>query len=170
MGSFQSAFGKETIQDVPAGNHKGRILEALKRHEAGLLDRPANPYKPAPLPDDNASIRRTVDAPVKAKKADHNKRTYDYYKSKGGHYYRVDYFDRILMRAHDFLGFADGIYLEDGKPPCLVQLTSASNIGTRAKKILELPAHKHWLDSGGTIEVIGWTLVSGTYQPTIRAI
>ncbi len=93
--------------------------------------------------------------PSTSKKADYNKATYNHYKSLGYWVYRVDYFDHRLSRQHDFLGFADMMALGKNEQ-ILIQLTSRSNMGERKKKILALPSHKHWLESGGLIHVIGW--------------
>lgn len=155
-------FGVSNKPSVnPSVDHKARVLRALERHAQRAVDT-----------DVNYTARKTVkeEEKPKAKRADHNARTKDYYISKGYIYSREDHFDRTLNRAHDFLGFADGVAMKPGDCRA-VQLTSKSSISARVNKILESKLAKAWVTSGCHIDVIGWEKDSqGRYQPTVRTL
>lgn len=55
----------------------------------------------------------------------------------------------------DLFGFIDLIAIKSGEPMIAIQATSRPNIGTRVKKILSLPAHRIWLETGARILVVG---------------
>lgn len=153
MFDFADAFDEEPKVN-PAVLAKERIRKILEQQAEDVLN-------------GTSSVKPMKEKkPSTSKKADYNKATYNHYKSLGYWVYRVDYFDHRTSRQHDFLGFADMMALGKNEQ-ILIQLTSRSNMGERKKKILALPSHKHWLESGGQIHVIGWEkLANGRLQET----
>ena len=155
MVDFADAFGEETVEWVnPAIAAKERVRKILEQQAEDVLN-------------GTSSVKvKEKKKPSTSKKADYNKQTYEHYKEQGYYVYRVDYFDHRTSRQHDFLGFADMLALGKGEQ-ILIQLTSKANISERKKKILALPSHRHWLESGGQIHVIGWEkLANGRLQET----
>jgi hypothetical protein len=136
--------------------YKDRVAAALGKHAQRAEALPPKVYE------------EKEDKP-KAKKADHNKRTEDFYRAQGyERVLRVDWFDTRTMRSHDFLGFADMIALKEGQPPMLIQLTSKANLSTRVKKCRENVMAAAWLSTGSLIECIGWEIQSnGRYAQTV---
>ena len=159
MFDFADAFDEvEVVKENPAIAAKERIRKILEQQAKDVLN-------------GTSSVKPMKEKkPATSKKADFNKATYNYYKEQGFFVYRVDYYDHRTMRQHDLLGFADMLALGQS---CriLIQLTSKSNMGERKKKIQNLPSHKHWLESGGQIHVVGWEkLPNGRLSPTIIEI
>jgi hypothetical protein len=155
MFDFADAFDDvEVVKENPAIAAKERIRKILEQQAEDVLN-------------GTSSVKPMKEKkPSTSKKADYNKKTYEHYKEQGYYVYRVDYFDHRTSRQHDFLGFADMLALGKGEQ-ILIQLTSKANMGERKKKILALPSHRHWLESGGQIHVIGWEkLANGRLQET----
>lgn len=157
MFDFAEAFEEEVVVN-PAILAKERIRKILEQQAEDVLN-------------GTSSVKPIKEKkPATSKKADYNKATYNYYKQLGYFVYRVDYFDSRTSRQHDFLGFADMLALGH-QQRILIQLTSKANMGERKKKILALPSHKHWLESGGEIHVIGWSKnASGRFEECLMVI
>lgn len=157
MFDFASAFDDEPKVN-PAVLAKERIRKIIEQQAEDVLN-------------GTSSVKPMKEKkPATSKKADFNKATYNYYKEQGFHVYRVDYFDHRTTRQHDFLGFADMLALGENRR-ILIQLTSKANMGERKKKILALPSHRHWLESGGEIHVIGWSKqTNGRYENSVMVI
>lgn len=160
-----NGFGTPVRSDI-AQSYKDRVIAALERHaeKTGSIGG-----------DSNYTTRRSFAGtePTKpAKKADFNGHTKDHYVSLGYAYSREDYYDSRTMRNHDFLGFADGIAMHKSeiRPLIAVQLTSAANIKSRVRKILENKLAFYWSLSGNHIEVIGWEKKGKCYVPIVVAV
>lgn len=69
----------------------------------------------------------------------------------------VERWDSFAKIRRDLLGFADVLALRPGEPPLLVQVTSGSNVSARLRKIQNSTTARLWLETGGQIEVHGWS-------------
>lgn len=112
--------------------------------------------------DEFGSIRQGLERrgarPKKASvhKANHNKRTVEYWKGLGFHVHDVQWHDRILNRSHDLMGFGDYLALKAGQSAILIQVTSKEHESDHVAKIKGLRAAQQWLDSGNRIVLSLW--------------
>lgn len=68
----------------------------------------------------------------------------------------VEWFNVHTRRRHDLFGFGDLLAMKPGTAPCIIQVTSGSNVSSRLAKIAGLPEAGIALASGFTIEIHGW--------------
>jgi hypothetical protein len=85
------------------------------------------------------------------------KRSLDYLRKLGYTCQVVEKYNQFAHIRQDLFCFIDIVCLRGREGGILgVQTTSRGNLSSRVKKILSLPDHKTWLESGGHIEVHGW--------------
>lgn len=74
--------------------------------------------------------------------------------------YYAEVVERHIPYSHikqDFLGFADILAIQRGRPGVVaIQTTSSSNQSARLKKILASKLAPIWLEVGNLIEIHGW--------------
>lgn len=69
----------------------------------------------------------------------------------------VERYNSFIKQRFDAFGFGDVLACNPAtKEILLVQTTTKSNARARIKKILSIPEHKEWINSGGKIVVHGW--------------
>lgn len=72
----------------------------------------------------------------------------------------VERWNQFSRTRKDLYGFIDVVAMKPGQLGLLaVQACSGSNMAAREAKIRSVENHKHWLEAGNKIAVIGWRQV-----------
>lgn len=70
---------------------------------------------------------------------------------------------------HDLFGFIDVLAVDPMRTGCLgIQATSASNMASRVRKVLEHPSARTFLEAQNGLQVWGWRQVERDGRPTWR--
>lgn len=84
-------------------------------------------------------------------------RSLAYLRKNNYHCQVVEKFNQYAMVRIDLFGFIDILAMKEGEKGLIgIQTTSTGNLSARVKKIMDLPIHKVWLNTGNKIILHGW--------------
>lgn len=90
------------------------------------------------------------------KKTDLNTPAKKWMTAKGWKWDRVDYYDARTTRSHDLLGMFDYLAFTPEGETVGVQITAASSISARRKKILDEPRFQ-WIKGHWRVVILGFS-------------
>ncbi len=102
-------------------------------------------------------------AKEKVKKTDLNTPSKNWMTAKGWKWDRVDYYDARTTRSHDLLGMFDYLAFTPDGETVGVQITAASAISARRKKILAEPRFQ-WIKGRWRVLILGFSKQGHQWQ------
>jgi hypothetical protein len=91
-----------------------------------------------------------------------NQRTMNYMRKQGFSCWVTENKVPYSFISRDLFNFIDVVAMKAGFGIVGIQTTSKANMSARKKKILAIPEHRIWLDSGGKIVIHGWYKKKGS--------